>query len=122
MVALLMISPLALAVLVGGVIADGGARPRLAYVDHDTLPETASVGNLHIEIGDLLRSVKDEVQLVPMGQEQADRALSRGGVVAVVIVRRAFLPHQKCLPSSPTLTLETSRGAARDRVLREVQS
>jgi ABC-2 type transport system permease protein len=122
MVALLVIYPLALAVLVGAVIADAGARPRVAYVDLDHLPEQASVGNLHIEIGDLLRSVKDEVQLVPMGQDQAERALSRGDVVAVVIVPRGFLDQLKSLLTSPTMTLETSRGAARDRVLREVQS
>ena len=58
MVALLVIYPLALAVLVGAVIADAGARPRVAFVDLDHLPERASVGNLHIEIGDLLRSVQ----------------------------------------------------------------
>ena len=121
-VALLVIYPLALAVLVGAVLADAGARPRVAFVDLDHLPERATVGNLHIQIGDLLRSVKGEVSLVPMGQEQAQRALSRGDVVAVVVVPEGFLAELKGLLSSPTLTLETSRGAARDRVLREVQS
>ena len=121
-VALLVIYPLALAVLVGAVIADAGARPRVAFVDLDHLPERASVGNLHIEIGDLLRSVKGEVSLVPMSQEKAQSALSRGDVVAVVVVPQGFLAQLKSLLESPTLTLETSRGAARDRVLREVQS
>ena len=55
-VALLVIYPLALAVLVGAVIADAGARPRVAFVDLDHLPERATIGNLHIQIGDLLRS------------------------------------------------------------------
>ncbi len=68
MVALLVVYPLALAVLVGAVIADAGARPRVAFVDLDHLPERASVGSLHIEIGDLLRSVRNEVELVPMSQ------------------------------------------------------
>ncbi len=77
-VALLVIYPLALAVLVGAVIADAGARPRVAFVDLDHLPERASVGNLHIEIGDLLRSVKGEVSLVPMSQDEGpERALAR---------------------------------------------
>ena len=44
MVALLVVYPLALAVLVGAVIADAGARPRVAFVDLDHLPERASVG------------------------------------------------------------------------------
>jgi hypothetical protein len=122
MVALLVVYPLALAVLVGAVIADAGARPRVAFVDLDHLPERASVGTLHIEIGDLLRSVRNEVELVPMGQAQSQRALARGDVVAVVVVPHGFLSELKSLLSSPTLTLETSRGAARDRVLREVQS
>ena len=122
MVALLVVYPLALAVLVGAVIADAGARPRVAFVDLDHLPERASVGSLHIEIGDLLRSVRNEVALVPMSQPQSQRALARGDVVAVVVVPRGFLAQLKSLLSSPTLTLETSRGAARDRVLREVQS
>jgi hypothetical protein len=122
MVALLVIYPLALAVLVGAVIADAGARPRVAFVDNDHLPESATIGDLHIEIGDLLRSVKGEVSLVPMSDEKARSALSRGDVVAVVIVPQGFLAELKGLLSSPTLTLETSRGAARDRVLREVQS
>jgi hypothetical protein len=121
-IVLLVVYPLALAVLVGAVIADAGARPRVAFVDLDHLPERASVGNLHIEIGDLLRSVKGEVSLVPMGQAQAQRALGRGDVVAVVVVPHGFLAELKSLLSSPSLTLETSRGAARDRVLREVQS
>jgi hypothetical protein len=121
-VALLVLYPLALAVLVGAVIADAGARPRVAFVDNDHLPDRATVGNLHIEIGDLLRSVKGEVSLVPMSETKAKRALSRGDVVAVVIVPQGFLAELKGLLSSPTLTLETSRGAARDRVLREVQS
>ncbi|MEO9174737.1 MAG: hypothetical protein ABI317_04420, partial [Gaiellales bacterium] len=121
-VVLLVVYPLALAVLVGAVIADAGARPRVAFVDLDHLPERASVGNLHIEIGDLLRSVKGEVSLVPMGQAQAQRALGRGDVVAVVVVPHGFLAELESLLSSPSLTLETSRGAARDRVLREVQS
>jgi ABC-2 type transport system permease protein len=120
--ALLVIYPLALAVLVGAVIADAGARPRVAYVDLDHLPERASVGTLHVEIGDLLRSVRGEVQLVPMGQSQAQKALARGDVVAVVVVPHGFLDQLKSLLTSPSLTLETSRGAARDRVLREVQS
>jgi ABC-type multidrug transport system permease subunit len=122
MVALLVIYPLALAVLVGAVIADAGARPRVAFVDNDHLPESATIGNLHIEIGDLLRSVKGEVSLVPMSDAKARSALSRGDVVAVVVVPQGFLAELKGLLSSPTLTLETSRGAARDRVLREVQS
>jgi hypothetical protein len=122
MVGLLVVYPLALAVLVGAVIADAGARPRVAFVDNDHLPERASVGNLHIEIGDLLRSVRNEVELVPMGQAQATRALARGDVVAAVVVPRGFLAQLRSLLASPTLTLETSRGAARDRVLREVQS
>jgi hypothetical protein len=121
-VALLVIYPLALAVLVGAVIADAGARPRVAFVDLDHLPERASVGNVHFEIGDLLRSVRHEVELVPMDQTKAQHALARGDVVAVIVVPRGFLSELKSLLSSPTLTLETSRGAARDRVLREVQS
>ena len=59
---------------------------------------------------------------MPMSQEKAQSALSRGDVVAVVVVPQGFLAQLKSLLESPTLTLETSRGAARDRVLREVQS
>ena len=104
-VALLVIYPLALAVLVGAVIADAGARPRVAFVDLDHLPERATIGTLHIQIGDLLRSVKGEVSLVPMSQAKAQSALSRGDVVAVVVVPEGFLAELKGLLSSPTLTL-----------------
>src|SRR3990172_4339061 len=102
--------PLLIAALVGFVIRFAGERPRIAFVDLDNLPETLVVGGESFEVQNVLDQVDDEVELIPLSLEEADRRLENGRVVAAIVVPRGFASTLRGLVRSPTLLLKTARG------------
>ena len=70
----------------------------------------------------IVRQAGRRVQLVRMTRPQARRALSRGDVVAAIVVPRGFVSDLSSLIASPSVLLLTNRNAYEERILREVQA
>lgn len=114
--------PLLVAVLVGVVAGYANAKPRVAFVDRDGLPQTVSVGGAEFEIQPLIERVADEVDLVPLSSREAERQLETGRVVASVTVPPGFVADLEGMARSPRLILETTRGGLAPRVEQQMQA
>ena len=121
-IALLVLYPLAVAVLVGTVLDRADARPRVAFVNEDGLPDRVELGGQAVDVRGILDDAERGVELVSLDDRAAaDRALGRGDVAAAIIVPRGFQQRLRTLIVSPSLELVTGGGASRDRVIREAQ-
>ncbi len=114
--------PLLVAVLVGVVAGYANAKPRVAFVDRDGLPETITLGGTEFEIGPLIDRVAREVDLAPMSAAEAERQLETGRVVASVVVPPGFVADLEGMTRSPRLILETTRGGLAPRVTQQMQA
>ena len=117
-----MLYPLALALLVGSVLGGAGARPRVALVNADHVPDVVRFEGQRFDFAKAIASSDATVDLVPMTESRARRALDDGDVVAVVTIPKGFVTQLRSLIVSPTLRFETNTNAFHDRVLREVQA
>ena len=122
LVVALVLYPLAIAVLVGLVARFAAERPRVAFVDLDDLPDVLVVGGQRFDVENVLGRVDDEVELVPLSEEQAERKLSTGEVVGAVIVPSGFASRLRGMVRSPKLVLRTMRGAVGERVERRMEA
>ncbi|HEY3612058.1 MAG TPA: ABC transporter permease [Gaiellales bacterium] len=118
----LVVYPLVLSLLVGGVLGGQGARPRVAFVNEDSIPDIVHIGDRSFDFGRIVRSADKQVELVPMTRPRAQTALAHGDVVAAIIVPRGFVSDLASLIASPSVLLLTNRNAYEDRILRETQS
>ena len=75
---LLLAYPLAIAVLVGLVASYGSAKPRVALVDEDNLPAVVVLGGHRFDVDRTIREVSNNVNLVRLDAEEADRQLRDG--------------------------------------------
>jgi hypothetical protein len=114
--------PLAIAALVALVASFATDRPRVAFVDADSLPETIVVGGQSFDVDSVLEQVEEEVDLIPLSQEEADERLASGDVVAEIIVPPGFASRLRGMVRSPTLVLKTSRGGLSSRVERQTEA
>lgn len=114
--------PLLVALLVGVVAGYANAKPRVAFVDRDGLPETVTLGGTEFEIGPLIDRVAREVDLVPMSAAEAERQLETGRAVAAVVVPPGFVADLEGMTRSPRLILETTRGGLAPRVTQQMQA
>jgi ABC-type multidrug transport system permease subunit len=122
LLAVLVVYPLVLSLLVGGVLGGQGERPRVAFVNEDSIPDVVHIGDRSFDFGRIVRSADKQVQLVDMTRPRARTALAHGDVVAAIIVPRGFVSDLASLIASPSVLLLTNRNAYEDRILREVQS
>ena len=122
LVAVLVVYPLVLSLLVGGVLGGQGERPRVAFVNEDSIPDVVHIGDRSFDFGRIVRSAGKQVQLVDMPRARARAALAHGDVVAAIIVPRGFVSDLASLIASPSVLLLTNRNAYEDRILRETQS
>jgi hypothetical protein len=122
LVAVLVIYPLVLSLLVGGVLGGQGARPRVAFVNEDSIPDVVHIGDRSFDFGRIVRSAGKRVELVRMTRPRARAALANGDVVAAIIVPRGFVSDLESLIVSPSVLLLTNRNAFQDRIERETQS
>jgi hypothetical protein len=118
----LVVYPLVLSLLVGGVLGGQGERPRVAFVNEDSIPDIVHIGDRSFDFGRIVRAAGKQVQLVDMTRPRARTALAHGDVVAAIIVPRGFVSDLASLIASPSVLLLTNRNAYEDRILREVQS
>jgi hypothetical protein len=122
LVAVLVVYPLVLSLLVGGVLGGQGARPRVAFVNEDNIPDVVHIGDRTFDFGRIVRQAGKRVQLVDLPLQRARRALDDGDVVAVIIVPRGFVAELSSLIASPEVVLLTNRNAYEERILRETQA
>jgi ABC-type multidrug transport system permease subunit len=122
LVAALVVYPLVLAVLVGLVVRYANDRPRVAFVDLDELPETLIVGGQRFDVQNVIDQVNDSAELVPLEEEEAERQLANGEVVAEIVVPRGFASRLRGMVESPRLVLRVARGGLSGRVEQQVQA
>ena len=122
LLAVLVLYPLVLSLLVGGVLGGQGARPRVAFVNEDNIPNIVHVGDRSFDFGRIVREAGQRVELVRMTRPRARHALAHGDVVAAIVVPRGFVSDLSSLIVSPSVLLLTNRNAYEERILRETQS
>jgi hypothetical protein len=87
LVALLVVYPVAIALLLGFAISRGPARPRVAIVDETTPGETLQLGDQHIPVASYAQRLFDQVQPVRVDtRAEAIEKIDSGAVVAAVIL------------------------------------
>ena len=119
---ILIAYPLAIALLVGLVASYASSKPRVALVDEDNLPATVVVGGKRFHVDRTIRQASQNVKLVRLSPEDADRQLRTGKIVAVVTVPPGFIASLKGMVRSPQLELQLSRGTISSRVEQQVQA
>jgi ABC-type Na+ efflux pump permease subunit len=118
----LVLYPILIAILVGLVARFAADRPRVGFVDLDEIPETLVVGGQRFDVSEVIDQVETEVDLVPLSEEEAERQLRTGDIVAVIVVPRGFVSRLRSLSRQPTLTLRITRGGLAGRVERQTEA
>jgi ABC-type multidrug transport system permease subunit len=114
--------PIVIALLVGLVAGYAAAKPRVAFVDDDNLPQVIVVGGHRFHIQTVIDDVAKQVTLVRLSDEEAARELDNGKVVATITVPPGFLGDLETTVVSPHLILKTGSGGLAPRVTQQVQS
>ncbi len=84
---LLVIYPIAIALLIGFAISRSPAKPRVAIVDETPAGETIRVGNRHVSVSEYAKQVFSRVDAVPAAsREQAVAQIKSGQVLAAVVI------------------------------------
>jgi hypothetical protein len=118
----LVLYPLLIAALVGLVAHFAADRPRVGFVDLDDVPEEVVVGGQQFDVRGLIDEVEAEVELVPLSEEEAERRLRSGDVVAAIVIPRGFVSRLRSLARRPTLVLRITRGGLAGRVERQTEA
>jgi ABC-2 family transporter protein len=122
LLAILLAYPLVIAGLVGLVASYANAKPRVALVEEEPLPEEVTVAGRTFHVDRTIDRVANEVTLLRLEADEAERQLRSGRIVALLRVPRGFLSDLRTLTRSPRLELETTRGGLSVRVTQQVQS
>ena len=118
----LLTYPLVIAALVGLVAGYANTKPRVALVDLDHLPRTIVVGGRVFSVEDTIKEISQNVKLVRLSPDEAERELRHGRLVATLTVPPGFVADLKGQAISPRLVLETARGGVAPRVRQQVQA
>jgi ABC-type transport system involved in cytochrome c biogenesis permease component len=87
LVALLVLYPVAIALLIGFAISRAPARPRVAIVDETAPGETIQVGGRRVEVARYAHELFRQVEPVPVrSRAEAMRQVSSGRAVAAVVI------------------------------------
>ena len=111
----LILYPLLFAVLVALLVRFAGDRPRVAFVDLDDLPAQLTIADQSFNVAGVIEQVYDKAELVRMGEDEAERALATGEVVAAILVPRGFAAKLRGMVESPTLVFKAGRGGLAGR-------
>jgi ABC-2 type transport system permease protein len=122
LLAALIIYPIVFAVLVGLVVRYANDRPRVAFVDLDDLPHVLAVGGEEFNVDRVISEANESAELVPMSEEDANRELENGEVMAVIVVPRGFASRLRGMVESPRLVLKTTEGGLAGRVEQQTQA
>jgi hypothetical protein len=122
LLAALILYPIVFAVLVGLVVRYANDRPRVAFVDLDDLPRVLSIGGERFDVDRVINEANESAELIPMEEEEANRQLETGEVVAAIVVPRGFAARLRGMVESPRLVLKTMRGGLAGRVEQQTQA
>lgn len=122
LLAVLVAYPVLIAALLGLVAGYASSKPRVAFVDEDGLPAHILVGTHRFDVAATIDEVAKNVKLVRLGEDEAQRELADGRVVAVVTVPPGFVATLQQMVRSPTLQLAVTRGGTSSRVRQQVQA
>ena len=122
LLAALIVYPIVFAVLVGLVVRYANDRPRVAFVDLDDLPSVLAVGGEEFNVENVIDEANESAELVPMSEDDANRELENGEVVAVIVVPRGFASRLRGMVESPRLVLKTMQGGLAGRVEQQTQA
>jgi ABC-2 type transport system permease protein len=87
LVALLIVYPVAIALLIGFAISRSPSRPRVAIVNETAPGETVRVGGQRVEVGQYARQLFSQVQSVDVStRAQAIEKVKSGAVIAAVVI------------------------------------
>ncbi len=86
LLALLVLYPLVVALIVGGVLLDQGP-PTIAFVNEDLTGDAVKIGDSEFRISDYVKQAeKNGVDVIEMSREHAERALDDGQVAGVLVI------------------------------------
>ncbi|MGD0454408.1 MAG: ABC transporter permease [Solirubrobacteraceae bacterium] len=87
LIALLIVYPVAIALLIGLAISRSPSRPRVAIVDETAPGETIKLGTQRVEVSQYARQLFSQVQAVDVpSRAQAVERVESGTVVAAVVI------------------------------------
>jgi ABC-type transport system involved in cytochrome c biogenesis permease component len=87
LLALLIVYPVAIALLIGLAISRSPSRPRVAIVDETPPGETVKVGDQRVLVSEYARQLFDQVQAVDVSSRaQAVAKVDSGAVLAAVVI------------------------------------
>jgi hypothetical protein len=87
LVGVLIVYPIAIALLIGFAISRSPARPRVAIVDETPPGETVRVGEEHVSVAQYARQLFGQVQAVSVStRSQAVAQVKSAGVLAAVVI------------------------------------
>jgi ABC-2 type transport system permease protein len=87
LVGLLIVYPVAIALLIGFAISRSPSRPRVAIVDETPPGETVRVGDQHVSVGQYARQLFGQVQAVSVStRAQAIEQVRSADVLAAVVI------------------------------------
>lgn len=119
---LLLVYPLLVALLLALVAGYANAKPRVAFVDNDNLPPVVEIGGRNFHVERTIARVSENVTLVRLDDDEAERQLRNGKVVGIVRVPAGFVAELRAMARSPQLELETARGLIASRVRQQMQA
>jgi ABC-2 type transport system permease protein len=122
LLAVLLAYPIVIALLIGFTAGYANSKPRVALVDQDDLPPKVVVAGESFDVDALIHEVAQNVRLIRMSTNEAQRQLSGGRVAAVITIPRGFLVTLKSLVTSPRLILQTGTGGITPRVRQQMQA
>jgi ABC-2 type transport system permease protein len=87
LLALLVIYPIAIALLIGFAISRSPSKPRVAIVDETPPGQTVRVGSQRVSVSQYAQQIFKQVDAVPVGsREQAVEQIKSGEVLAAVVI------------------------------------
>lgn len=122
LVAVLVAYPIVIALLIGLTAAYANAKPRVALVDLDHIPDRVLVAGQSFDVDGLIHEVAKNVRIVRMSEGEATSQLASGRVAAVVTIPRGFLGTLQGLVESPRLILRTGTGGITPRIRQQMQA
>ncbi len=118
----IVLYPLLIAVLVALVARFAADKPRVGFVDNDDIPPEITVGGQTFDVSEVIAEVETEVDLIPVAEDEAEKRLRTGDIVAAIVVPRGFVSRLQSLVRQPTLVLRITRGGLAGRVERQTEA
>lgn len=106
---ILIVFPLLVATLVALALQSDERRPDVAVVNLDTSGRSVAVGEQRLSIDDYIARLSEDVDVRPLGADEAAAALEDGRVSAVLTIPAGFISDLQSGVRQPSLTLDASR-------------